>query len=254
MLLSTKAVIGCSLENGEGSVGTAHDLFFNDESWVVRYLVVSTGRWLSGRHVLLPPTVVEQRDWPNRRLWVPLTQQQMGDSPEVDTEKSVSRQKELELDRYPAWPAWTPVGGIVPPIARAAASVAALSQEAEDIEGDSHLRSVSEVTGYHIEAADGSVGHVEELIMDDEGELHGPWEIRYLVVDTRNWLPGRKVLVAPCWAESISWDERKVRVDLNRQQIKDAPQYDPDVPINRRFEEILFDYYGRPRYWIGHST
>ena len=61
MLLSTKAVIGCSLENGERNVGAVDDLFFNDESWVVRYLVVSTDGWLGGRRVLLPPTAVEQR-------------------------------------------------------------------------------------------------------------------------------------------------------------------------------------------------
>ena len=251
MLLSTKAVIGCSLENGEGNVGTVHDLFFNDESWVVRYLVVSTGGWLGGRRVLLPPTAVEQRDWPNRRLWVPLTQQQMKDIPEVDTDRPVSRQKEMELDQYPVW---TPVGGVVPPVGGMSPDVAAPPHEDKDVDGDSHLRSVNEVTGYYIEATDGHVGHVEELIMNDEGEQHGPWEFRYFVVDTRNWLPGRKVLVAPCWAESISWDERKVRVDLSQQQIKDAPEYNPDVPINRRFEEILFDYYGRPKYWIGHST
>jgi hypothetical protein len=111
-----------------------------------------------------------------------------------------------------------------------------------------------EVTGYHIKATDGSGGHAEASVMDDEGDLHGLSVFRYLVVDTRNWLPSRQVRVAPCWAESIRWDERKVRVDLSQQQIKDAPEYHPDIPINRRFAEILFDYYGRPNYWIGHST
>jgi len=256
MLISTEAVKGCALENGEGRVGTVHDLFFSDESWAVRYIVVSTGNWLSERRVWLPPSVVEQRDWPNQRLWVALTQQQIKDSPEVDTDRPVSRQKQMELDNYSAWypVPWTPVGVVVPPSTGSTSAAAPPPEGDQDTEGDSHLRSVNEVTGYNIEAIDGEIGHVEELILDDREETRGPWELRYLVIDTRNWLPGRKVLVAPIWAQSISWEQRKVCVGLTREQIKGSPDFQPDVPINRRYEEILYDYYGKPKYWIGHST
>jgi hypothetical protein len=243
MLISTEVVVGCSVENGEGSVGTVHDLFFNDESWGIRYVVVSTGGWLSGRRILLPPSVVKQRDWPIRRLLVTLTRQQIKDSPDVDTHKPVSRQKELELDQYAAW---TPIGGIVLPLEPA--------KEQDVTEGDSHLRSVKEVTGYHIEATDGEIGHVKELIVDDEREPRGQWAFRYLVVDTRNWLPGKQVLVAPNWAESVNWYERKVSIALTRQQIEGSPEYDPEIPVNRRFEEILYDYYGKRKYWKDRSV
>lgn len=75
------------------------------------------------------------------------------------------------------------------------------------------------------------------------------WEIRYLVVDTRNWWIGKKVLVAPHWASRTSWDERRVHVDMSRQAIKDSPEWNPTAPINREYEARLYDYYGRPAYW-----
>ncbi|MGQ9572218.1 MAG: PRC-barrel domain-containing protein [Dehalococcoidia bacterium] len=102
---------------------------------------------------------------------------------------------------------------------------------------DPHLRSVKEVTGYHIQATDGEIGHVEDFILDDED-----WVIRYMVVDTRNWLPGKKVLVAPGWVENIDWSESKVAVGLSREEIKDSPEYDPSAPVNREYEVRLYDY------------
>jgi hypothetical protein len=251
MLISTEAALGCLLENDEGHLGTVCDLFFDDQSWVVRYLVVETGGWLRSRRVLLPPTVVQQQDWPNRRLRVALTQQQIKDSPEVDTDKPVSGQKLMDLENYPAWApvAWTPEGVVVPPITGAPATGTASSQTGREAKGGSHLRSVKEVTGYHIAALDDEIGHVDELILDDREKQQGPWELRYLVIDTRNWLPSRKVLVAPIWAEAVIWDERRVQMGLTRDQIRKAPEFHPNLPVNRRYEEILYDYYGKPTYW-----
>ena len=245
MLISTDTVFRVTLDHGEGTVGTVHDLFFDDQSWEVRYLVVKTGNWLSGRRVLLPPTVVEQRDWANHRLQVPLTQQQIKDSPDVDTDKPISMQKHREIMAYPYFP---PMGGVpLPP-------PAAVSSPEPESEGDPHLRSAREVTGYDIEATDGPIGSIKELILDDEGYQHGWWEFRYLVVDTGNWLPGRKVLISPKWASSVDWSEQKVQVAMSREMVEGSPEFIPSEPINRRYEEVLYDYYGEPKYWIGHST
>jgi hypothetical protein len=106
-----------------------------------------------------------------------------------------------------------------------------------------HLRSAAHVTGYHIEATDADIGHVEDFIIDDE-----TWEIRYMVVDTRNWLPGKKVLVAPRWIDRVSWDDSKAYVSLSREAIKNAPEYHPDA-LNREYEGKLHDHYGRRNYW-----
>jgi sporulation protein YlmC with PRC-barrel domain len=110
--------------------------------------------------------------------------------------------------------------------------------------GDPHLRSAEEVTGYHICGSDGEIGHVADFIVDDE-----TWAIRYLVVDTSNWWFGKKVLVAPGWAYSISFAKSLVYVNLTKEQIKNSPAWNPEALVNREYEERLYDYYGRPAYW-----
>jgi hypothetical protein len=105
---------------------------------------------------------------------------------------------------------------------------------------------VKEVTGYHIEATDGSIGHIEDFIVDD-----GIWVIRYFVVDTRNWLPGRKVLAWPQLINSVRWSERRVHVDLDCKTIKSSPEYDPSQALTRDHEELLHRHYGRRGYWLG---
>jgi hypothetical protein len=114
----------------------------------------------------------------------------------------------------------------------------------EEAEKDPHLRSAEEIFNYHIEARDGDMGHVDDVIVDDES-----WGIRYAVIDTGNWLPRRKVLISPQWIKAISWDESKVKVDLSFDQIKGSPVYNPKETVNRKYEEVLYDYYGRPKYW-----
>ena len=109
---------------------------------------------------------------------------------------------------------------------------------------DQHLRSVREVCGYHIQGSDDSIGHIQDFIVDDE-----TWEVRYLVIDTSNVWFGRKVLVSPWWASSISWEHRKVYLDLSREEIRDSPEWNPDAGVNREYETCLYDYYGRPAYW-----
>jgi hypothetical protein len=237
MLLATSSVFGCSLENGDEKVGDVRDLLFDDQAWAVRYMIVETGGWLGGRQVLLAPSVVEQREWPNRRLWTNLASKQVEDAPPVDVDRPVSRQNEVALAEHYAWGYYW---GIPPahPI---------------DTEGDPHLRSAREVIGYRVEAADGDLGHVEDLILDDEAAEGALWEFRYLVVDTRNWLPGRKVLVAPSWADEVRYADGRVAFELPRERIKSSPEYRPDAPINRAYEEVLFDYYGQPKYWIAQS-
>ena len=98
--------------------------------------------------------------------------------------------------------------------------------------------------GYHIQATDGEIGHVEDFTVDDRD-----WSLRFLIVDTRNWLPGRKVSLSPAWAESINWADQQVAVRVSRAVVKGSPEYNPAAPVNRRYEEQLYDYYGRPRYW-----
>jgi len=110
---------------------------------------------------------------------------------------------------------------------------------------DSHLRSAEGVTGYHVQATDGEIGHLDGFVVDNE-----TWAIRYIEVATRNWLPGKKVLLAPGWIEKVSWTDSKVYVGLSREAIKEAPEYLESRSITREYESRLYDHYGRPPYWL----
>ena len=265
MLRSAKEIIGYSIHALDGDIGHVADFYFDDKAWVIRYLVVDTGGWLSGRKVLISPFAFEQPNWADRSLSVRLSKEQVEDSPGIDLEKPVSRQHEVQLHEYYGWrPYWgsrdtlgylamarpMPVNFQPPPTVSAQDGPPekydllrrAKEMDAEDY--DPHLRSMDEVIGYDIQARDGGIGHVETFIIDDEG-----WSVMYLVVDTRNWLPGKKVLVALAWVEAVNWLDRLVEIDLDRETIKNSPEYHPDEPVNREIETVLYDYYGRPVYW-----
>lgn len=227
----------------DGDIGTVCEFYFDDESWTIRYVIVDTGGWLSGRKVLLSPAAFDTPNWESRTFPVKLTKEQVQNSPSIDTAKPVSRQHETELHGYYGWPIYwgSMLGGIQ------AAPLMIMDTVREDEtsqgkpKGDTHLRSTSEVTGNHIEATDGEIGHVEDFVVDDE-----TWAIRYLLVDTRNWLPGKKVLVSLQWIKRMSWAESKVYVDLTSDAIKNSPEFDPWKPVTLDYEGKLHDYYGRP--------
>jgi hypothetical protein len=259
MLRSTNDLRGYTLRATDGEIGKVDDFLFDDEQWTIRYMVANTGGWLTGRLVLISPIVLGNVDWEAKTLAVKLTRTQVEQSPDIATDQPVSRQREQELAQYYGYfPYWGgaglwgagmvpyAVGGpVVPPLAPPAGTTAterALSSTAIE-HGDQHLRSTREVAGYHIHARDGELGHVDDFIVDDE-----TWAMRYMVIDTRNWWPGKHVLVAPQWIGAIDWDTSSVTVDLLRETIKQGPEYDPAM-LNRAYETALYRHYGRPAYW-----
>jgi 3D (Asp-Asp-Asp) domain-containing protein len=254
MLRSLDDLRGYKLHATDGELGGLNDLLFDDVTWRVRYFVADTGGWLTGRRVLLSPESIRQAAWPSKQISVALTKEQIRNSPPVETEAPFSRQQELAMVEYYGWPSYWAGPNLGPmaiaPIVAPATDVERASAVERGVgvmigeEPDTHLRSLQEVRGYHIAANDGMIGHLTDLVVEDED-----WTIRYLVVDTRNWIPGRKVLVAPCWAQAFNWQQREIRVDLTREQVKNSPTYDPAAPVNRAYEVKLYDYYGRPSYW-----
>jgi uncharacterized protein YrrD len=249
MLRNAKELRGYTIRATDGDIGKVHEFYFDDLAWIVRYLVVDTGTWLPGRRVLLSPGCLGQPDWETRSLPVELTTEQVEHSPEISTEEPVSRQMEMDLHTYYGWtPYWR--GGL-PPLGLGAAAAAQViagqaeeKGEQEEKDEDPHLRSTREVIGYHIQARDGEIGHIDDFIIDVE-----TWHLRYLVIDTRNWLPGKKVLVSPAWAEEVDWATRMVSIDLKRETIKDSPEFDASMPVEREYEDRLHDHYERPKYW-----
>jgi hypothetical protein len=109
-------------------------------------------------------------------------------------------------------------------------------------DGDPHLRSIEAVTGYHIHASDGEIGHVEDFLLDDTD-----WSIHYLVVDTKNWWPGKKVLISPRSAQAVNWKDRLVNLNVDRQRVKDSPTYDESTMIDHAYETQFHSYYGENR-------
>ena len=252
MLLSINDLHGYPIHATDGEIGTVDEFYFDTETWTIRYLVVDTGNWLPGRRVLISPISISGIDQTTKTFSARLTKEQVKNSPDIDTHKPVSRQHEMEYFNYFASPYYWYGGGLwgagfYPGALTTAAALGAVSAAepppAAD-KADSHLRSTKVVLHYHIAALDGEIGHGNNFIMDDE-----TWAIRYLVVDPKNWWPGKHVLVSPRWIERVSWEESKVFVDLSREMIKRSPEYTPES-LDREYETELHQHYSRRGYWV----
>jgi hypothetical protein len=248
MLRSLKDLERYKVTATDGDVGTVVNFLFDDERWTIRYLVTETGGFFGGRRVLISPISFRQADFPTRSFYLALTKDKVKNSPGVDTDKPVSRQHERDYHRYYGYPYYWGSSGLwrmgAYPGMLAVGGWSEAPAEDSDRSGDVHLRSALEVRDYHLQASDGAIGHVADFIVDDE-----TWEVRYLVIDTRNWWFGKKVLVAPHWANHISWADKAVYVDMSRQAIKESPPWDPNSGVNREYEARLYNYYGRPLNW-----
>ncbi len=104
--------------------------------------------------------------------------------------------------------------------------------------GDPHLRSTDEVTGYHLRARDGEIGHVEDFLYDDQD-----WSIRFLVAGTRNWRPGKEVLVPPAWIGDLHWEDRTLDLAVTREEIRMAPEYGSARPLTAEYAAELERYF-----------
>lgn len=246
MLRSLKGIKGYRIRALDGDIGKVDDFLFDDVGWFVRYVVAGTGNWLARRKVLVGPEVFETADWPEHTVPVRLTKQLVESSPDLDEDAPVSRHEEERLRTFYGWTSWwhAPMQGVTPVPSREVLEPQAREAAVATGEHDPHLRSVSEVMGYGMEARDGEIGRVDDFIVDDRS-----WALRYFVAETRSLLPGRKVLLAPQWITEVRWPDGRVVVDLTRRQIKEAPEFDATAPINRRYEERMYDFYGRPSYW-----
>lgn len=236
----------------DGKIGTVTDLLFDDREWVVRWLVVDTGSWITRKEVLLPASNLGHVDGAAETIDADLTKARVEGSPDVETHRPVSRQLESSLYEHYGWtPYWGGMAGIgtagghlVPP-RYLVAGAEPERPEQEGREEDPHLRSANEVRTYQIEATDGGIGHVEDFLVGEDD-----WAIRYIIVDTKNWWPGKFVLIAPEWVESIRWSDRVMRVGRTRDEIKGAPDFNPAARFERADEARLYEHYRLPGYWV----
>lgn len=267
MLHSMKDLENYAISATDGQIGHVKDCYFDDDAWVVHYLVVDAGSWPSSRKVLISPISVQRPNWLGRILSVSITGEQVKSSPNIDADKPVSRHNDEQCMGYGGYPYYRGGAGMwgddfypyamVPGYTgynldrvereREREIEAGLRAErARHRNGDPHLRSRKAVTGYHLHASDGEIGHVAGYLIDDE-----TWAIRYIVVDTSNWWVGHKVLIAPARITGVHWSDETVSVNLSREAVTNAPAYDPDMAWIRESDLSLYQHYGRTGYWAG---
>ncbi len=246
MLRKFSKLVGYKIHATDDYIGKVDDFLLDKHSWSIRYLVVDTGA-LFGKKVLLYTKAIDKPDWEHKELLMNVTREQVKHSPELDLSSPVTRQYQKRLHTYYRWP-----GYMAPSFPVPAAGFPLPAQPAplpEDKfppsgEGDSHLHSLQEIKKYHIQATDDDIGHVDDFLIEDQ-----QWVVRYLVVDTRNWLPGKQVLIAPEWTKYVHWEDRKVAVKLSKEAVKESPEYNPSEVVTREQEKTLYDFHGMPPYW-----
>lgn len=253
MLRNLNSILGYTLSCTDGEIGKAKDFLFDDDQWVIRYMVADTAKWLPGRKVLLSPVSFGAPDWKTETFPMSISRDQVKESPPLEENMPVSREYEVSFFDYYGYPYywvgdWGYWGLSNRPYDLSQKSVEDIKDATNPAATDATetgLRSAKEVNGYNINALDKEIGHVEDFIVDDD-----TWVIRYIVVDTRNWLPGgKKVLLARNWITGVSWAHHKVDVNMQSDEVKESPEFNPHTPVNRSYEIQLYDFYGRPYYW-----
>ncbi len=250
MLNKAKTLKGYKLNSLDGEIGKVREFYFDDRHWTIRYLVADTGNWLTGRQVLISPYAMISVNKEEQCINIDLTKKQIVDSPSLDSDKPVSRQFEDSYYGYYGYPLYwngPSMWGYYPDIVRDREKWKEF--RADEKMWDPNLRSTGGVSGHDIRATDGDIGHVDDFIIDDE-----TWAIRYMVIDTTNWWPGKKVLVSPRWIDRVSWTESKVFVKLSRDAIKQSPEYTEKSLLTRDYETGLHVHYKQEGYWTGQSA
>ena len=250
MLKLASAFKGYSIEASDGEIGTVADFLFDDRNWLTRWLVVDTGKWLTGRKVLLHPAALGKADHERRELPVALTKAQIQGSPELSAHEPVSMQMEHLLYDYYGWQPMSIESAFgANPIASkySAPPLFVFAPVAETaIRPDAcnpHLRSLEAITGYHIIGSDGEIGKAEDMLIDDAG-----WGVPYLVVDAGNWWSGKHVLMSRHTVREISWADRQIRVEVALHQVKASPPWTVLGDVDPDYEKDLHDHYN----WPGH--
>jgi hypothetical protein len=221
MLESARELMRYRVKALDGKLGKAHDFYFEDESWAIRYLLLNVGRWLLGERVLVPPERLGQPDTKSHCLPVLMTKSEVEQCASSETAQPVSHQMQHKVSaRYGGTHAQG--GGPMASLHGVMSSEAVALADIEDPppQHGPGLRSVQEVLGYQIEALDGPIGVAEDFLIDDD-----EWVIRYILVNTKTWKPGRQVLIPPSWVQAIVWSESRIHASVKREKIKTGQRF-----------------------------
>lgn len=250
MLWNASEIKGFDIEGSDGLIGTVNDVLFDDKTWTTKWIVVHTGVWFFGGKVLLPLRALGKPDRDSRHVAVQMTKQQINDCPNVDTDLPVSRHIEAHVynyyDQNPFWHSgFSPMGqqlrGTTEFMPRVGLDADPRYQNGTDAvqdDDDTSLRSVGAVIGYHMEATDGAIGHLEDFLVDDTD-----WQIKYITVDTKKWLPGKRVVIPPRLIREIDQVTHSVHLIVDREKIKSGPPYNPEITEEGSFNDRVHEHF-----------
>ena len=246
MLFKVKKLKDFKLHSLDGEIGKVREFYFDDEHWAIRYINVETGNWLKDRQVLISPYSLGHVNREDKFITVNLTKKQIEDSPSIECTELIMPHVEETLTNYYGYPAYwdgSNMWGSNTRIERDSNKWGGTLICKKAIEPN--VRSTFEINGLEIQATDGAIGHVEDIIFDDED-----WGIRYLCVNTSALRPKEKVLLSTKSIESIDWFQRKVIVKLLRDTVKHSPEYTDQTLLTREYETILNKHYNVIGRWV----
>jgi uncharacterized protein YrrD len=245
MLRSANELKDFSIAASDGDIGQVEAFCFDDREWMVRYILVNTGGWLHTRKTLISPFSIGSVDVTARGITTDFTREEIKAMPKIEADPPGSRQEGMHDDSTEAPQVWGSVRSPHPVRSQGKDEFHARSRR-EQSSSSNLVRSTRDLQGFTLAASDGEIGHVDDFILDDE-----TWTIRYLVVDTRNWWPGKKVMISPAWIRAVDWRKHKLKLELSRKEIRNSPEYDDSSIIDRAYEERLYQHYGQTGYWAG---
>ncbi|MFP4377388.1 MAG: PRC-barrel domain-containing protein [Spirochaetales bacterium] len=251
MLFRLENIEGAKVHATDGSIGKVRTFLFDDEKWVVRYVVTKHGFWVFGNDVLISPLSVDGTVDEGQAIRVKLTKDQIKNAPTADHRKPISRRKEEEFYRYHQLPIYWGGAGLwgtaMTPMEAGTVTYkpSAYMDEESSVENeDYHIRSTQEVIGYDVQAAGEKVGKVGGFVIEGSN-----WAVRYIRIEAKDTIGGGNLYVSPHWVDDISWIEADLKLDIGADRLMDVPVVGTTGSISREEEEKLHDFFQQPRYW-----
>src|SRR5262245_48487903 len=244
MLRQIRELGAYRLHATDGDIGHLEQFYFDDRDWKIRYFVVDIGTWLHGKKVLMSPAAILGVNAPTKTINVAFTKQQVQESDDVGMHKPVGLEQPHDYSLYLGWPYYLGLNAVNDSDSARDLEKGATSEPSFRQAHDEHLRSSKVVSRYHVMAADGEIGQIEDGIVDDQ-----TWTIEYVVSTVKNWRSSKKVLLPKEWILWVNAAESNVYVSLPRNTIATAPAFDPEKQLTGDLETSLHDHYqkNRPR-------
>ncbi|MDQ0207815.1 PRC-barrel domain-containing protein [Alkalicoccobacillus murimartini] len=265
MFIQAKTLESFSMNATDGELGSIADLYFESNTFTLRYFVGDTRTWFFGGKVLLSPEAVTSIDAEKEHINVNETKEQIKNSPKPSEHEPVSRQYEAELRDHYGWKHYwgAPIGGvgagmgtpgaypaapgliIPPPVSNPQSDQGEYESEALSHQTNHNfLQSINDLRGYTIHAKNGEVGKVLDFMLNEHD-----WSINYIIVDVGGVFTREPVPLAAEWITDISWQDKTITVNVEKELIERAPNYELHEPFTREHEAELYSHYNRKTYW-----